>query len=93
MEVKVSTVSEENGRMRCRIGLISDLTLLREMEAAELRIQRLEELQVMAMGIAHEIRNPLASMRGCVQEIAADCGEHSRASTIEQGAARTSHER
>jgi signal transduction histidine kinase len=52
------------------------LTLKREVEAAERRIQKLEELQVMAMGIAHEIRNPLASIRGCVQEIArlTQCG-------------------
>jgi PAS domain S-box-containing protein len=76
IEVKVSSAADHKGQQRYRIGLVSDLTLKREVEAAERRIQKLEELQVMAMGIAHEIRNPLASIRGCVQEIArlTQCG-------------------
>ena len=69
VEVHVSTVFDDRGQPRCRIGLVSDLTLKREVEAAEQRIQKLEDLQVMSLGIAHEIRNPLASIRGCVQEI------------------------
>ncbi len=69
IEVKISSVLDDAGNTRCRIGLISDLSLQREVEAAALRIQKLEDLQVMALGIAHEIRNPLASIRGCVQEI------------------------
>jgi two-component system sensor histidine kinase PilS (NtrC family) len=70
VEVKISSLLDDKGTLRCSIGLFSDLSLKKEIEAAERRIQRLEELQVMAMGIAHEIRNPLASIRGCVQEIA-----------------------
>lgn len=69
VEVKISSVLDDKGRCRCRIGLFADLSLKREIEAAERRIQKLEELQVMATGIAHEIRNPLASIRGCVQEL------------------------
>ncbi len=69
VEVKISSVRDDCGETRFRIGLISDLSLQRDMEAAERRIQKLEDLQVMALGIAHEIRNPMASIRGCVQEI------------------------
>jgi two-component system sensor histidine kinase PilS (NtrC family) len=69
VEVKISSVQDDLGGTRFRIGLIADLTLKREIETAERRIQKLEDLQVMALGIAHEIRNPLASIRGCVQEI------------------------
>ncbi len=69
IEVRVSQVRDERGEIRCRMALISDLKLQREMEVAEKRIQTLEDLQVMALGIAHEIRNPLASIRGCIQEI------------------------
>ncbi|MBN1441358.1 MAG: PAS domain-containing protein [Planctomycetes bacterium] len=70
IEVKISSILDDEKRLRCRVGLFSDLTLKREIAAAEQRIQKLEELHEMAMGIAHEIRNPLASVRGCVQEIA-----------------------
>ena len=70
VEVKVSSVMDDKSRLRCRVGLFSDLTLKKEVEDADRRIQKLEELQVMALGIAHEIRNPLASIRGCVQELA-----------------------
>lgn len=73
VEVKISSVNGDPGEARYRIGLISDLTLKREIEAAERRIQKLEDLHVMALGIAHEIRNPLASIRGCVQEIGRLC--------------------
>jgi two-component system sensor histidine kinase PilS (NtrC family) len=69
-EFKISSVTGGSTAPPYRIALISDLSLKREVEAAERRIQKLEDLQVMALGIAHEIRNPLASIRGCVQEIA-----------------------
>jgi PAS domain S-box-containing protein len=69
VEVKISSVLDDDGKQRFRIGLLSDLSLQREMAAAALRIQKLEDLQVMSLGIAHEIRNPLASIRGCVQEM------------------------
>jgi signal transduction histidine kinase len=62
-------VQGDFGAPRCHIALLSDLTLKREVEKAERRIQKLEDLRVMALGIAHEIRNPLASIRGCVQEM------------------------
>ena len=69
LEVKVSFVQEDRVGTRCRIALLEDLTLQHEMEAAEQRIRKLEDLHVLALGIAHEIRNPLASIRGCAQEI------------------------
>ena len=69
VEVKISSTRDDLGHTRYRIGLVSDMSLRREVEAAEQRIQKLEDLQVMSLGIAHEIRNPLASIRGCVQEI------------------------
>src|SRR5262249_36506944 len=61
---------DDAGQLRCAIGLFGDLSLKKEIEAAEERIQKLEELYAMALGIAHEIRNPLASIQGCAQEIA-----------------------
>lgn len=51
------------------IFLMRDLTLERRMARAEARLQHLEELEDLALGLAHEIRNPLASLRGGVQEL------------------------
>ncbi|MBI4585889.1 MAG: PAS domain-containing protein [Planctomycetes bacterium] len=69
LEIKVSTVTDERGTFRFRVGLFNDLALKRDVEEAERKIQQLKELYQMALGIAHEIRNPLASIRGCIQEI------------------------
>jgi hypothetical protein len=50
VEVKISSVLDDDGKQRFRIGLLSDLSLQREMAAAALRIQKLEDLQVMSLG-------------------------------------------
>lgn len=50
--------------------IFSDLTPLRAMEAHVRRSERLAAIGKMAAGIAHEIRNPLASMNGSIQMLA-----------------------
>ena len=47
--------------------MIQDLTRLREMEESVRRSERFAAIGKMAAGIAHEIRNPLASMSGSIQ--------------------------
>ncbi|MEZ4434289.1 MAG: ATP-binding protein [bacterium] len=49
------------------IVAFQDLTPLREMQANVRRSERLAAIGKMAAGIAHEIRNPLASMSGSIQ--------------------------
>jgi two-component system sensor histidine kinase PilS (NtrC family) len=44
-----------------------DLTLIKQREAERQRQERLAAVGEMAAGIAHEIRNPLASMSGSIQ--------------------------
>jgi two-component system sensor histidine kinase PilS (NtrC family) len=51
--------------------VFQDLTQLRRTEAELQRIDRLAALGTLAAQLAHEIRNPLASMRGSAQMIAA----------------------
>jgi two-component system sensor histidine kinase PilS (NtrC family) len=70
IEVKTTVLRDKQGRVYGVIGIFSDLTLKKRLEEAERRALRLEGIEEVAMGIAHEIRNPLASIRGGVQEIA-----------------------
>ena len=47
--------------------IFQDLTDLRAMEEAVQRAKRLADLGEVAAGLAHELRNPLASISGCVE--------------------------
>lgn len=47
--------------------IFQDLTELRAMEEAVERSKRLADLGEVAAGLAHEVRNPLASISGCVE--------------------------
>jgi two-component system sensor histidine kinase PilS (NtrC family) len=47
--------------------IFQDLTELRAMQEAVDRSKRLADLGTVAAGLAHELRNPLASISGCVE--------------------------
>ena len=47
--------------------IFQDLTELRAMEDAVQRSERLADLGRLSAGLAHELRNPLASMSGCIE--------------------------
>lgn len=56
-----------DGRRLGRAVMFQDLTTLRTMEEAVQRSERLSDLGRVAAGLAHEIRNPLASMSGSIE--------------------------
>jgi len=63
----VSTLRDDKGRTRGRILIFQDLTGFKKMEDQVKRAERLAAIGQLAAGIAHEIRNPLASMSGSIQ--------------------------
>ena len=70
MRLTFSALRAGDGR---RIGLIAaceDLSSIRAMEARMRAADRLASLGRMAANIAHEIRNPLASLSGAVEVLA-----------------------
>ncbi|MGD8758547.1 MAG: ATP-binding protein [Deltaproteobacteria bacterium] len=63
----VSSLMEPDGRTIGKLLIFQDLTALKIMEAHIKRVDKLAAVGEMAAGIAHEIKNPLASMTGSIQ--------------------------
>ena len=63
----LSALRDNSGRKIGDILIFQDLTKVKEMEAVLERNRRLAFVGEMAAGLAHEIRNPLASISGSIQ--------------------------
>ena len=66
----VSSFRDEEGRRLGHTLIAFDISRVREMEEAVERSKRLAALGRLAASIAHEIRNPLASLSGSIQLLA-----------------------
>jgi len=69
-EIRCWLLRGHRGRAIGKVVMLSDLTVRRQLEQTRARASRLRELEEMAVGLAHELRNPLASIRGCAQQLA-----------------------
>jgi len=65
--LNVSPLKGQDGNTRGEILIFQDTTRLREMEREVKRVENLAMLGELAAGVAHEIRNPLASISGSIQ--------------------------
>jgi two-component system sensor histidine kinase PilS (NtrC family) len=68
----VSPLKNEEGRQIGGVWIFQDLTRIREMEVEIEHRKRLATIGEMAAGMAHEIRNPLASLSGSLQVLSKD---------------------
>lgn len=64
LEVIGTFLQEEYGEFLGYVVLFRDLTQIRHLQKEVLRSQRLASIGRLASGIAHEIRNPLSSIKG-----------------------------
>lgn len=62
-----SLISDGTGQARGTVLALRDQTGIRELEERLQRSDRLAALGTVAAGVAHEIRNPLAGLRGAAQ--------------------------
>lgn len=80
----ISPLFSEKGETTGLVITFQDLTEVRSLEEAARRQDRLAAVGRVAAGIAHEIRNPLASMRGSIQVLRSDLdGDSSQAQLME----------
>jgi two-component system, NtrC family, nitrogen regulation sensor histidine kinase GlnL len=81
-EVPVSLVTAplfaKDGTVGGAVAVLRDLSRLRQLEAEVRRGETLAAAGRMAVGIAHEIRNPLGAIRGAVQLLSRELGTESR---------------
>ena len=70
----ISPLKDSGDREMGNILIFQDLTRLREMEEHLKRSDRLAAIGKMAAGIAHEIRNPLASISGSIEILKEELG-------------------
>jgi len=70
--LNVNHVTAPDGRVIGAISIFTDLTREKEMSARIRESDRLAAIGELAASIAHEIRNPLASIRGSVEILAGE---------------------
>ena len=63
----MSSLKEPDGKHIGKLLIFQDLTAFKNMEEHVKRVEKLAAIGEMAAGIAHEIKNPLASMSGSTQ--------------------------
>ena len=73
----VSPLFSETGEATGTVITFQDLTHIRALEETSRRQDRLAAIGRMAASIAHEIRNPLAAMRGSIQMLRSDMKDDS----------------
>jgi two-component system sensor histidine kinase HydH len=67
LKINASQLVDEEGEVLGAVILLEDLRQIKELEDRLQRSERLASLGRLAAGIAHEIRNPLSSIKGFAQ--------------------------
>jgi two-component system nitrogen regulation sensor histidine kinase GlnL len=67
-----------DGTVEAAVAVVRDVSRIRQLEAEVRRGETLAAAGRMAVGVAHEIRNPLGAIRGAVQLLARELGDDPR---------------
>src|SRR5262249_26401113 len=67
VSIVTAPLAGKSGAVTAAVAVLRDVSRLRQLEAEMRRGQTLAAAGQIAMGLAHEIRNPLGAIRGAVQ--------------------------
>jgi PAS domain S-box-containing protein len=77
VSIVTAPLFDRAGRVEAAVAVVRDLSRIRQLEAEVRRGETLAAAGRMAVGLAHEIRNPLGAIRGAVQLLGRELGEAS----------------
>lgn len=75
--INTSLQKDVNGKTLGVIGVFRSIEEIKQLEESAIRAKNLESLGAMSAGMAHELRNPLTSIKGYAQYIKLELGESS----------------
>jgi len=78
VSIVTAPLFDREGTVGAAVAVLRDISRIRELEAEVRRGETLAAAGRMAVGLAHEIRNPLGAIRGAVQLLARELGPGSR---------------
>jgi two-component system nitrogen regulation sensor histidine kinase GlnL len=78
VSVLTAPLFNRDGTVEAAVAVVRDISRLRQLEAEVHRGETLAAAGRMALGLAHEIRNPLGAIRGAVQLLARELGPEGR---------------
>ena len=74
--MNISPLKDDKNNVRGIICVFQDLTTIKEMKEKVIKNEKLAAIGRISAGIAHEIRNPLASMSGSIQVLKDELSLH-----------------
>jgi two-component system nitrogen regulation sensor histidine kinase GlnL len=78
VSIVTAPLFDRTGHPEAAVAVLRDISRLRQLEAEVRRGETLAAAGRMAVGLAHEIRNPLSAIRGAVQLLARGLGQDPR---------------
>ncbi|HET7875074.1 MAG TPA: ATP-binding protein [Methylomirabilota bacterium] len=78
VSVVTAPLAGRSGAVEAAVAVVRDVTRLHQLEAEVRRGETLAAAGQIALGIAHEIRNPLGAIRGAVQLLQRELGDEAR---------------
>lgn len=78
VSVVTAPLFARDGSVEAAVAVVRDLSRIRQLEAEVRRGETLAAAGRMAVGLAHEVRNPLGAIRGAVQLLSRELGRESK---------------